>query len=85
MPVDPALFENPYEMSGFEWRRDSRAFTFEYNQRGHQVYRIIEVDANTGVARAVVDERPCFDASFVYHSKHYRHDAGDGNREVRSG
>ena len=28
------------------WRKDSRAFTFEYNQRGHQVYRVIEVDAH---------------------------------------
>ena len=36
------------------WRKDSHAFTFEYNQRGHQVYRIIEVDAATGTARAVV-------------------------------
>ena len=39
------------------WRKDSRAFTFEYNQRGHQVYRVIEVDAATGAARAVVVRR----------------------------
>ena len=28
------------------WWEDSRGFTFEYNQRGHQVYRMIEVDAD---------------------------------------
>ena len=27
------------------WRKDSSAVTFEYNQRGHQVYRVIEVEA----------------------------------------
>ena len=29
------------------WRKDSAAITFEYNQRGHQIYRVIEVDAAT--------------------------------------
>ena len=33
-------------MSELAWRNDSRAVTFEYNQRGHQVYRVIEVDAH---------------------------------------
>ena len=55
-PIDNALFPNPYDLSRIEWRKDSRAFTFEYNQRGHQVYRVIEVDATTGAARALVTE-----------------------------
>ncbi|MGZ5424937.1 MAG: DPP IV N-terminal domain-containing protein, partial [Candidatus Aminicenantales bacterium] len=42
--VDSALFPNPYELADLAWRKDSRAFIFEYNQSGHQVYRIIEVD-----------------------------------------
>ena len=42
--VDNALFPNPYEITRIQWRRDSRAVTFEYNQRGHQLYRVIEVD-----------------------------------------
>src|SRR5690606_26215650 len=50
--VDDSLFPNAYSMSRLEWRKDSRAFTFGYNQRGHQVYRVIEVDANKGRARA---------------------------------
>ena len=54
--VDDALFPNPYSNGRLEWRKDSRAFTFEYNQRGHQVYRVIEVDAATGAARAVIEE-----------------------------
>jgi len=43
-------------VSRLEWRKDSRAVTFEYNQRGHQVYRIIEVAAATGKARSLIAE-----------------------------
>src|SRR6185436_15998604 len=45
--VDNALFPNAYAMSELVWRADSRAFTFEYNQRGHQLYRVVEVDGAT--------------------------------------
>jgi dipeptidyl aminopeptidase/acylaminoacyl peptidase len=55
--IDATLFSNPYSLSPIVWRRDSRAFTFEYNERGHQVYRIVEVDGATGAARAVIDEK----------------------------
>ena len=44
--VDNTLFPNPYNLTRIEWRKDSRAFTFEYNQRGHQVYRVVEVDGH---------------------------------------
>ena len=86
--IDDALFPNAYRISSAEWREDGRAFTFEYNQRGHQVYRVIEVDAGTGQARAVISEEvPTF---FNYRrmrtntrdsGKQFRHDIDDG-REV---
>jgi len=76
--VDNALFPNPYEMSRPEWRKDSRAFTFEYNQRGHQVYRVIEVDAATGAPRAVISEEP--KTFFCYSGKKYRFDAQTAKR-----
>jgi dipeptidyl aminopeptidase/acylaminoacyl peptidase len=79
--VDNKLFPNPYELSrpGPVWRKDSRAFTFEYNQRGHQAYRVIEVDAATGSARAVIDEQS--KTFFCYSGKKYRSDINDG-REI---
>ena len=77
--IDTALFVNPYAMSAIAWRKDSRAFTFEYNQRGHRVYRVMEVDAVSGQARAVVNEEAA--TFFCYYSKLYRHDVNDG-REV---
>jgi dipeptidyl aminopeptidase/acylaminoacyl peptidase len=77
--IDSRLFPNPYEMSEPVWRKDSRAFTFEYNQRGHQVYRIIEVDGMTGQARALISEEP--GTFFDYREKKYRYDIDDG-REI---
>jgi len=78
--VDRALFPNAYAMTGLEWRKDNRAVTFEYNQRGHQVYRVIEIDAGTGKTRAVIDERmPTF---FEYSAKKYRFDLADGKEII---
>jgi dipeptidyl aminopeptidase/acylaminoacyl peptidase len=77
--VDDALFPNPYELGTIAWRKDGRAFTFEYNQRGHQVYRVVEVDGETGRARAVVDEEA--KTFFCYSGKKFRYDIADG-REV---
>jgi dipeptidyl aminopeptidase/acylaminoacyl peptidase len=86
--IDSSLFPNPYDMSDPVWRKDSRGFTFEYNQRGHQVYRVIEVDAQNGHARAVVSEEP---KTFFYYNrsaatlqagKRYRHDIADGKEIV---
>jgi dipeptidyl aminopeptidase/acylaminoacyl peptidase len=54
--ISGALFPNPYSLTRPVWWKDSRGFTFEYNQRGHQVYRVIEVDAETGAARALISE-----------------------------
>jgi dipeptidyl aminopeptidase/acylaminoacyl peptidase len=54
--IDNALFPNAFRTGTPLWRRDNAAFEFEYNQRGHQVYRVLEVDANTGAVRPLVDE-----------------------------
>jgi dipeptidyl aminopeptidase/acylaminoacyl peptidase len=55
--IDTTLFPNPYSLGRATWWADGRGFTMEYNQRGHQVYRVIEVNAATGAARALVDEQ----------------------------
>jgi dipeptidyl aminopeptidase/acylaminoacyl peptidase len=86
--IDSRLFPNPFDMSDLVWRKDSRAFTFEYNQRGHQVFRVIEVDAHTGQARALISEEP---KTFFYYNrsaatlqagKKYRYDIADGKEVV---
>ena len=57
------------------WREDSRAFTFEFNQRGHQRYIVAEVDAETGGIRSLIDEQS---PTFVYYNRNFRYDLEDG-------
>jgi dipeptidyl aminopeptidase/acylaminoacyl peptidase len=87
--IDSALFPNPYDLGNATWWRDSRGFTFNYNQRGHQIFRVIEVDSHTGAARALITEQsstfinyePLIDSQFDT-GKIYRHDVDDGKEIV---
>jgi dipeptidyl-peptidase 4 len=68
IPVSDELFSNPWSIEDVRWAPDSSRFTFLFNQRGHQVLRIVGVDAVTGQARPVVDERSqtfvCYSGKF---------------------
>ncbi len=58
--VDEALYPNPFTESGaldLQWSPDSRECYVDYNQRGHQVYRILAIGRAGGV-RTVVEEAP---------------------------
>jgi dipeptidyl-peptidase-4 len=55
--ISESLYLNPWQVTDVRWEPDSRRFTFVYNQRGHQVLRVIAVDAQTGEAKAIIDER----------------------------
>ncbi len=88
--VDNTLFPNPYSNSRvLQWRKDSHAFTFEYNQRGHQLYRVIEVDGATGKARTVIEEtskafidyRPAT-PGLSDSGREYRYDVDDGKEII---
>lgn len=74
------LFPNAYSLSGFSWWEDSRAFHFEYNERGHQRYRIIEVDAESGEPRTLVNDEP--ETFFSYATSLYRHYADSTNEII---
>jgi dipeptidyl aminopeptidase/acylaminoacyl peptidase len=79
IPLDTSPFENQYRISAPQWREDSRAFTFEFNQRGHQAYQVVEVKAGDGTVRIMIDERS--DTFIDYSGKRFRHDVDDG-REI---
>ncbi|MGD0538257.1 MAG: DPP IV N-terminal domain-containing protein [Verrucomicrobiota bacterium] len=78
IPVSDALFPNPWSAEDIRWDRESKQFTFVYNQRGHQVLRIIAVDAVSGAARAIVDEqsKTFIDYSGKFYA-HYLEDTGE--------
>ena len=87
--IDNSLFPNAFNLTPPVWWKDGRGFTFEYNQRGHQLYRVIEVSAETGKARALITEES---ATFVDYrplisnrtdtGKKVRHDINDGKEIV---
>ena len=68
------LFPNPFSESfqiDVRWAPDSSEFYFDYNQRGHQLYRILAANAQTGDVRVVVEETS---ATFIdYQEKTWRH------------
>ncbi len=65
VPVTNGLFPNPWELSRVRWATNSARFTFLYNERGHQALRVVAVEAATGAARALVDERS---DTFIHYS-----------------
>lgn len=75
------LYENPFTESGrleATWAPDSREFYFDYNQRGHQLYRILAANAQTGAVRVVVEETS---KTFIHYSgkswRHWLHGSGE--------
>lgn len=76
---DNSLFSNPYDNLRMQWNDDSRAITFEYNQRGHQVYRVLEVNAIDGKVRPVIEETQ---KTFINYNRYFRHDLGNGKEII---
>ena len=70
-----SLFENQYSLWGFDWSADSKTTLFEFNQRGHQVYRVLEMSAENGNVRAVIDETS---NTFVNYNRYF-------NRKLKNG
>ncbi len=82
------LFPNPYDLGDPKWWKDGRGFTFDYNQRGHQIFRVIEVNAATAAPRTLIEESSKTFINYeplVMHQqdtgKVYRYDVDDG-REI---
>ncbi|HZL90540.1 MAG TPA: DPP IV N-terminal domain-containing protein, partial [Pirellulaceae bacterium] len=57
IPVSDELFATPYNLDEFRWSADSSRFTFLYNQRGHQVLRLISISAADGKTQALIEEQ----------------------------
>lgn len=56
IPVSRELFPNPWSIDRLRWADDGSFFTVLYNQRGHQLLRLVAIDTATGAARTVVEE-----------------------------
>jgi dipeptidyl aminopeptidase/acylaminoacyl peptidase len=79
LPVPFDQFPTPNTMSPLTWRKDSRSVTFEYDQRGHQLYSLFEVNADTAAVRIVAMDRA---ATFINIGRRFTHDVGGMGREI---
>jgi dipeptidyl aminopeptidase/acylaminoacyl peptidase len=78
--VSDELFPNPWAIRHEHWAADSKRFHFTYNQRGHTVMRLLEIDAESGKVSAVVNEE-C-KTFFDYNSKLYVNYLDDTNELI---
>lgn len=75
VPVSRSLFAHPWSISEVRWTSNSAACTWLYNQRGHQVLRVLRIEIPSGEVRSVVEETS---ETFVdYSGKYYCEWLGD--------
>lgn len=80
IPVDMSPYLTQFSLTDPVWRADSRAFTVEYNQRGHQQYDVLEVAATTGKVNVLAQEK--LETFFPYSVKRFRKDINDGSEMI---
>lgn len=69
--INSESFDNPFALRDLAWHDSSGSFSFLYNQRGHQVLRLIQVDTESATAKTIIDETS--DTFVCYSSKTYLH------------
>lgn len=73
------LFDNQFSLDAFTWSSDSKEVIFEYNQRGHKVYRVLAMSAQTGKVKTIIEETA---ATFVNYPRHFRYDFADTSKMI---
>ena len=76
---ETTLFASQYDLTGLRWNADSRAVTFEYNERGHKVYRVLELSAESGEVRVLAEE---LHDRYVNYLRRFRYDTEDGKSMI---
>ncbi len=72
--ADASAIANQYALGWFQWLPNSKEVTMEYNKRGHQLYQMLAMDAETGKLRTVVEEKS---NTFVNYSRIWRQTIND--------
>ena len=75
IPLSEPVKMDQYFLELGQWSPDSEWFTYEYNQRGHQLYQLCAVDAATGKVRVLAEEKT---DTFVYYYDLWRFLTPDG-------
>ena len=69
-PRTTALFRSQYEVTAPVWDADGKTLTFEFNERGHKTYRVLEMDLE-GNVRTLIEEK---NDKYVAYSRNLRRD-----------
>ena len=75
--ADRHLIENQYALEWMQWTPDSKEVTMEYNQRGHHLYQMLAMNAETGKLRTVVEESS---EKFINYPRLWRQFVKDGKQ-----
>ena len=67
--ADSHLIENQYDLGWMQWTPNGKEVTMEYNLRGHHLYQVLAMDAETGKLRTIVEERS---QKFVNYARMWR-------------
>ena len=79
--VEPptTLFHSQYNVTAPRWEADNEHVTFEFNERGHKTYRILELSATTGMVRTLIEEK---NDKYVNYNRQQRIDLQDGKHII---
>ena len=75
--ADPHLIENQYDLEWMQWTPNGKEVTMEYNQRGHHLYQVLAMDAQTGKLRTIIEERS---QKFVNYARMWRQFIHEGKQ-----
>ncbi len=70
------LFRSQYYVTRPSWDADGKTLTFEFNERGHKTFRVLEMDLQ-GNVRTLIEEK---NDKYVAYSRNLRRDFDGGNK-----
>ena len=75
--VEPSteLFSQQYYVSAPKWDADGEHVTFEFNERGHKTFRVLELSAKTGKVRCLIEEK---NDKYINYNRQFRYDFKNG-------
>ena len=78
--LDPERAPNPWSINQISWHPEEPRVRMLYNQRGHQVLRLLEIDALSGESSVLIDETS--DTFIDYAGKRFLHIMEDGDHAI---
>ncbi|NLV52100.1 MAG: prolyl oligopeptidase family serine peptidase [Bacteroidales bacterium] len=67
-PTSTALFQHQYQVTAPQWDENSQTLTFEFNERGHKHYRVLEMNLK-GEVKTLIEEK---NDKYVAYSRNLR-------------